>query len=251
MKHKSLNIALLLFVAVVLVACRGQYEMTDVVRSRILIDKRYDKPLDKDLEQFIMPYKAKVDSVMAPIVGQTAHYMYVDLPESPLSNLMPDILMWAANKCSVTADFAIYNVGGIRASLAEGDVTLGDIYAVAPFENLLCFVSLSGHYVKQLFEQIAEQKGQAVSREVKMRIGKDGTLKEVLISGKPIDETRYYTIATIDYVAEGNDGMTAFKHLKDKHLNANVRDVIIEYFVEKNKQGEKVSQEIEGRITIE
>ena len=142
----------------------------------------------------------------------------------------------------------------MRASLAEGDVTVGDILELAPFENKICFLTLKGTDVRELFEQIARQKGQGVSREIKLTIGKDGTLRKALIDGKDIDLQKDYRVVTIDYIAQGNDKMEAFKKKTD--LNSptdernNIRYVIMDYLKERMAKGETVSQGIEGRITI-
>ncbi len=258
---KLKKIAQTAFIGITLIvsACTSQYEMTAINRTRILIDQRFDtKTPSKEVEtaiNFLQPYKARVDSLMQPVIGQTAHYMYADIPESPLSNLLPDILMWAGKKYGETPDFAIYNIGGIRAALAEGDVTIGDIYAIAPFENKICFLTLSGKAVQQLFEEIASTKGQGVSREVKIKISKNVKLKSATIKGEPIDPSRSYRIATIDYVAQGNDNMTAFRQKTNTNQpqgdENNVRVLIIDYFKQKTQEGKKVGQQIEGRITIE
>ena len=44
----------------------------------------------------IYPYKHTVDSVMGPVVGYSAKYMTAQRPEGTLSNLLADILVWAA-----------------------------------------------------------------------------------------------------------------------------------------------------------
>lgn len=121
-------------------SCSTHYEVSSVSRSRILIDSRYDKA-DEELETFMSPYRQKVDSVMSPVVGLAARPLESHQPESPLSNLLSDILVWAGKDFGETPDFAVYNVGGIRASLAKGEVTYGDILDVAPFENRLCFLT--------------------------------------------------------------------------------------------------------------
>ena len=72
---------------------------------------------------------------MSPVVGHSAKVMIAERPESPLSNLLSDILVWAGNKYGERPDFGIYNIGGMRASLPQGEVTFGHILEVAPFEN--------------------------------------------------------------------------------------------------------------------
>ena len=241
--------------SVSVMGCSQQRTVTSVERNRILIDCSFDKDIPEEANDFIAPYKLAVDSLMSPVVGQTARYMTAQAPEGLLSNLLTDILVWAGDKYGETPDFAIYNMGGIRAALAKGDVTIGNILDVAPFENRICFVSMKGDKVTELFTQIAAKGGEGARHEVKLRVSKDGELISALVDGKAIDPERTYRIATIDYVAQGNDKMVAFKYATDVNSpngsKDNVREVIMEYFRNMTAQGKVVDSNIEGRIIIE
>lgn len=232
-----------------------QYEVSGVSRSRILIDKRYDANPDAEAAQFIAPYKHQVDSIMGPVVGKNDHFMDKDRPESELSNLLCDILVRAGKDFGEQPVFSVYNMGGIRAALAEGDVTIGDVNEMAPFENKICFLTLTGEKTLELFQQIARRGGEGVSHAVKMVITKDHKLKSVTLNGEPIDPNRSYRIATLDYLAEGNDELTAFK--SGTEVNApkanenNVRYIIMNYFREQMAQGKTVTSKIEGRVVVE
>lgn len=234
------------------VSCASHYEVANINRSRILVDNRYDKNKDAEAEKFIAPFKAKVDSIMSPVVGKTARYLDNYQPESPLSNLMADILMWGAKPFNEKPDFAVYNVGGIRASLAKGDVTYGDILDVAPFENKIYFCTLTGDKVTKLFRQMADFGGQGVSHGVEAVMDKDNKLISLKINGSEIDPNKEYRIATLDYVVEGNDRMTAFKSKtkvnSPKGTENNVRFIIISYFKEMTAQGKVVDSKVENRF---
>ena len=75
--------------------------------------------------------------------------MHADRPESDLSNLLADILVWAAKDYGESPVLGIYNMGGIRADLTKGDVTYGDVLDVAPFENKICFTTLRSCAMKR------------------------------------------------------------------------------------------------------
>lgn len=121
--------------ALLLTACSSGYKITGYERSRILIDSTYDATADKAAADFMKPYKRQVDSIMSPVVGMSAEYLYAEKPESKLSNLLADILVWSAKDYNERPDFAIYNIGGIRSSIAKGKVTYGEVLDVAPFET--------------------------------------------------------------------------------------------------------------------
>ena len=252
------DVKMVLASAVLLMAaspCAAQkYRVAKVERTRILVDKRFDVNPDVEAATFIAPYKHKVDSIMSPVVGTTAHYMAAHRPESELSNLLCDILVWAGKDFGEKPVFSVYNMGGIRSALAAGKVTIGDINDMAPFENKICFLTLTGTKVVELLQQIAMRGGEGVSHAVKMVMTKDGKLVSATINGKPIEPTASYRIATLDYLAEGNDQLVAFKSGTDvvapKQHENNVRYIIMNYFREKAAEGKAVESRMEGRIIV-
>ena len=257
--RKKLDMKMPLALAMLLLAatpCAAQkYKVAKVERTRILIDKSWDAEPDAEAAAFVAPYKNKVDSVMGPVVGTTAHPMNRHRPESELSNLLCDILVWGGKAFDEQPVFAVYNMGGIRSSLPQGKITVGDINDMAPFENKICFLTLTGEKVTELFQQIAHRGGEGLSHAVKMVITQDGHLKSVTINGEPIDPAKTYRIATLDYLAEGNDQLVAFKSgtdvLAPKQKENNVRYIIMDYFREMQKQGKSVESRIEGRCVVE
>ena len=240
--------------AVGLTACRSHYVLTGIDHQRIVVDKTYDAQPDQEAVQFLAPYKQKVDSAMGPVLGRVARDMAAERPESNLSNLLPDILLTMAADYGEHPDFAVYNIGGIRAALTKGDVTVGDVLDVAPFENKICFLSLTGEDVLELFSQIAARGGEGVSHGVSLVITADGRLLSATLHGKPVDPKATYRLTTIDYLAQGNDGMTAFK--KGTNLVApqeeknNSRVIIADYFRRMQAQGKEVDAQVEGRIVV-
>ena len=234
--------------------CRHHYEVASMQRSRILVDARYDVQPDQKVADFLKPYKHQVDSVMGPVVGRSAKYMTAKRPEGTLSNLLADILVWAGKDYGEQPDFAIYNMGGVRADLPKGTVTYGDVLDVAPFENRIAFVTLKGSDVLDLFRQIANSGGEGMSHSVRMVITGDGQLECATIHGQDINPHKDYRVATIDYLLGGTDKMSAFKQGTNvnapKETSNNTRFIIMNYFREMAKQGREVDAEIEGRITV-
>ena len=138
-----------------------------------------------------------------------------------LSNLIADVLRQAAaSVLGRPADVGLVNVGGIRNVLTEGNITTQNIYEILPFENSLCVLeilpfenslcvlTLGGADLKELCANIAARGGEGVSG-LNLIIDAEGHLLEAKVSGQAIDEGRTYTVGTIDFLAEGNDGMAA------------------------------------------
>jgi len=249
------SLALALTLSLVAMGCRSHFELKGVERTRILIDSRYDGMPNEDGALLLAPYKQKVDSVMSPVLGEVTHYMAAGRPESNLSNLLADILVWAAKDYGEEVVLGVYNVGGIRAALAQGKVTYGDVLDVAPFENKICFLTLSGEQLLELFTQIALRGGEGVSHGTQLVIDSNRKLVSARLNGHDIAPDSTYRVATIDYLAQGNDQLEAFK--KGTKLNSpqeeknNTRYIIMNYFREQTAQGRKVSAQVEGRIVVE
>lgn len=252
--RKTIILAVIAGALMTMTACRHHYEVASVERTRILIDSRWDAQPDQQALQFLAPYKHDVDSVLGPVMGHLARNMTPHRPESELSNLLPDILMWAAKDYNEQPVFAVYNVGGIRNDLTRGEVTYGDILDIAPFENKIAFLTLSGADVLELFGQIAKRGGEGVSKAVHMEITEDGQLLSATLNGEPIDPQKDYRLATIDYLVGGNDQMTAFQ--KGRNVNSpqaakdNTRFIIMDYFKAMEALGKVVDAQIEGRIVV-
>ena len=251
--RKIIKLTFIPVAALLLAACGSHYGVTSVERSRILVDNRYDAAPDAAATAFVAPYKAKVDSQMCPVVGRTARPLEKYQPESPLSNLMADILMWGGERIGEKPDFAVYNMGGIRAAYPAGEITYGDVLDVSPFENAICFCSLTGEKVIELFSQMAAYGGQAVSHGVEVVADTAGNIKSLKINGSEVVPDRKYRIVTLDYVAEGNDRMEAFKSKTDASCPDNigsVRNTVVEYFKAKTASDGAVDANVEGRFVI-
>lgn len=238
-----------------LTGCASHYELAGIQRTRVLVDNRYDATPDAGAAKFMEPFKQKVDSVMGPVVGEVDHDMVAHRPESDLSNLLADIMVWAARDYNEKVDFGVYNMGGIRAALSKGKITFGDVLDIAPFENKICFVTLSGEKLLELFSQMAHTGGEAVSHGVELVFTRDHKLKSARLHGKEIDPKASYRIATLDYLAQGNDKMEAFKSatsvVSPQESSNNTRFIIMNYFKEQTAQGKVVNAHTEGRIRVE
>jgi 2',3'-cyclic-nucleotide 2'-phosphodiesterase (5'-nucleotidase family) len=241
--------------SLLLVSCASkQFQLTGIERTRVIVDSRYDQNPDEAAVKFLEPYKHVNDSIMGPIVGTVAHNMHAARPESDLSNLLADILVWSGKDYGESPVLGIYNMGGIRADLTKGKVTYGDVLDVAPFENKICFITLTGEQILQLYAQIAIRGGEGVSHGVEIVASKDGKLLSGKLHGKEIDPAGSYRVTTVNYLLEGNDKMMAFRKGTDivspQDASNNSRFLIMKYFKEKENKGEAVDARIEGRIKV-
>lgn len=230
--------------------CSSGYSLVSVEGERVPITEAYDAGQDQAAWRILQPYQARIDSLMTPVIGHAAEKLSAYRPESPLSNLIADILCKSAEaKIGTKVDVGVMNMGGIRNILNEGEITFGSIYEICPFQNKLSVVTLKGNALMELFEQIASVHGEGLSG-ANLVISKDGKLLSARVGGKEIDLQKEYKVATIDYLAEGNDHMEAFKQAvsKTEPRDAILRDLFIEYVKQCEKKGQFIDAKVEGRI---
>lgn len=243
-----------LFLACVLFlsACHTDYQIVQVTGTRHKIDASLDSTPHDLATEYLIRFQEEVRQIQAPILGVSTQQLEANRPESPLSNLTADILRKATLKYGgEPADIGIMNMGGLRSSLPEGNITVGDVYKVFPFENKLFTLSLTGEQLLNLFQCFAAVGGQGISG-AQLVISKDGKLLKATINGETIEKSKVYRIATIDYLAEGNDGMSVLRKGIDRQLfdTLTLRQVVTEYIVEQTRNGEKIHSESDGRIQI-
>lgn len=250
-KNSVLTLSLALCFCMGLASCRSHYEVTKVAVVRTPIDESFDSSQDEAVVSLIAPYKQQLEDTMNSVVGQAEMSMDKNRPEDLLGNLIADVLRQAgARVLGHPADVGLMNIGGIRNVLTQGDITVGTVFEILPFENALCVVRIKGSQLRKLFAQIAGRGGEALSGA--RIVISHGDLLSAEVGGEPLDDNKVYTLATIDYVAEGNDGMSAIREVESKDLpdNAVLRDVFMDYVKQCTARGEKITSKKEGRVTV-
>ncbi|MBQ8864921.1 MAG: 5'-nucleotidase C-terminal domain-containing protein [Bacteroidaceae bacterium] len=193
-------------------------------------------------------YKSKVDSIVTPALGLSRKAMSAGKPESLLGNWIADVIVEGGTATGLeAADIGLVNIGSLRGEMPDGIITKGNIMQISPFDNYIVVLEMRGKDMIELMHEIAAVGGEAVSSSIRMEISPDGKLLSCTIDGKEIDPRRIYKVATIDYLAEGNDGMTALKKAVKRHdLGILTRDIMSEYVIKHRV----MDSHIEGRIKI-
>src|SRR5262249_15136366 len=132
--------------------------------------------------------------------------------ESPLGNLVAD---WM--RASVpTADAAITNSGGLRASLPAGRLTSARFYELLPFDNRETIIELSGAELRRIIEHNLQQRDSVVlvsgvrataiceNRRLRVAIRRD--------SGTQIRDHDELRVVTTDFLASGGGRVFAPRH---------------------------------------
>lgn len=180
----------------------------EVKAQLIPVDSRLDDRLDPNAEAIIKPYREKVEKMRNEVIGESPYEFGRKSPE--MLNLLSDFVMMRGEEiCGKPVDLSIMNKGGIRTDLAKGKITKGEIIDIAPFDNSVVVLEIKGKDLLDNFKVMASQDGNGVSKNV--RVLYDPNTREINsaeINGTPVDPDKTYRLATIDYLAAGNDYMS-------------------------------------------
>ncbi|MDR1516621.1 MAG: 5'-nucleotidase C-terminal domain-containing protein [Dysgonamonadaceae bacterium] len=248
MRLKLIFTALLL---VSLVSCKTFYTMGEMSGGITKMGASYDRASDKNMERLVNKYKSKLDKEMNVVIGSSSQPMDYGIPESLLTNFTSDVMKaYGDEHLEGGADIAVMNVHGHRSAMPKGNISIGNLYEIYSFDNSIAFLYLKGADLRKIFDSYAGMGGAGISSNVKLVI-ENAKVKSVTIDDKSINDNKIYKIVTLDYLADGNNGMDAFKNAVDSdYTGVTLRDVVIDYVKEQTRQGKALSSKLDGRITI-
>ncbi|MGG0716998.1 5'-nucleotidase C-terminal domain-containing protein [Robertmurraya massiliosenegalensis] len=202
--------------------------------------------------------KQVVGNTSVPLNGERED---VRSKETNLGNLIADGMVAKANE-SIPTYIAMQNGGGIRASIDEGDITLGEVLTVLPFGNNLVTLDLTGEEILAALEHSVSAPGAGGFMQVsglkfkydpEKPVGERVWYVEALTANGyeelQVDST--YRVATNAFTADGGDGYTMFKTAKDEGRISELYIVDFEVFTSYLEVHDPVSPSVEGRIIAE
>jgi 2',3'-cyclic-nucleotide 2'-phosphodiesterase (5'-nucleotidase family) len=204
---------------------------------------------DPELAALVAPYRDQMGARIGEVIGQTSEILVKGWPEGTLGNFAADALLHAARARSPEpVDMALVNNGGLRIPIPEGSITVGQMFELMPFDNMISILTLEGGQVEALAHDIARRGGAPVSG-LSFHIltaGGDMVASEIRVAGAVLDSEHLYRIAAPDYIANGGDDYQVLADaVKRSDLGVLVRDAFIEYLRERGT----IRPRIEGRIT--
>lgn len=209
--------------------------------------------MDSTIVELYTPYKNILEKDMNRVLAISENELVKDKPESLLTNFLADLLLEqgavVANSQQLNLKPAVsfFNYGGIRSTLPKGEITVGNIFELMPFENELVLLELKGDKMQAFLDYIADHGGGSVGG-VQMVIAGDKAT-EVKIGGEEITADKSYWLVTNDYVAAGGDGLEMLAE-NEQFVNTGekIRDVIIDYLEELADNNQQVNPKLDGRI---
>ena len=227
-------------------------EFAIVKMSGQIVEMNQEQGNNAEMQAFVNKYKGTLDQQMNEVLGTSSEFMQKGKPESLLTNLTSDVMKAYGDKhLKNGADVSLMNVNGHRASLPEGNLTLGNLFEVYSFDNTISFLEVKGEDLIKIFEAYARMEGAGISSNARI-VASDRKLKSATLDGKSIDKDKIYNVVSIDYLADGNNGMKALRDaVSINNTGITLRDIMIDYVREQTAQGKQISSQLDGRIIIE
>jgi 5''-nucleotidase/2'',3''-cyclic phosphodiesterase and related esterases len=245
------NYLIISLLVISLASCsRKTWTIAQATSVKIPIDSNTEQLADKSYETYLQPIKQKIDAQMNVVIGQAAETMKGHGPESLLSNFSSDVYRQAASEfLGEKVDISVVNLGGLRTVVTAGNITIGKVFELMPFENELVIVWLKGDKLNDLLQYFASMGGEGVSG-LRMEID-HGKAVNITIGGNSLDREKLYSIATNDYLVGGNDNMVQLAQ-NEKRLNTGikVRNMLLDYIKKETQRGNKIQSKLDGRIKV-
>lgn len=200
-----------------------------------------------------------IEEMKTRIVAETAAAIDGDRTicramECPMGSLIADAMLDRVRDQGV--QIAIQNGGGIRASIDAGEVTMGEVLGVLPFQNTLSTFEVTGETLLAALEngvgQIEDGAGRfpqvaGMTFTVDSAAPVGGRVSDVMVGDAPLDPATVYAVVSNNYVRNGGDGYSMFEDAANAYdFGPDLADVLAEYMA---AQG-VFTPYTDGRITV-
>ncbi|UCX04688.1 bifunctional UDP-sugar hydrolase/5'-nucleotidase UshA [Shewanella glacialimarina] len=190
---------------------------------------------DADLKQLLSYYQAKGQGQLGEVIAETDAKLEGDraIVRGEQTNL--GRLIAEAQRTKVSADFSVMNSGGVRASIAAGDISYRDVLTVQPFGNMVTLNTLTGAQVSEYLATVATfQRGSGAYAQitgVKMTVDCAASSVDISeINGETYAADGSYTFTVPSYNAAGGDGYPKLESVQTGYVDA---EVLYTYFKDK------------------
>jgi len=247
MTNKIRNRIIVPLLAITLFSCSKDFRAVSNEKKLYKMDSGYSP--DANVVSLIAPYKAKIDAQMNEIIGFSETDMQKNSPESKLGNFVADATLAEVKLVEPNANFSFFNNGGLRNSLPKGNITVGNVFELMPFENELVLLELEPDSIKSLINYLIKRNGAPVGG---LRLTSNNEIaNQILINNQTFDSEKNYFVLTSDFLAGGGDNYVFFTNpVSRKNLNLKLRDVLISYIRSQTKLSKNLNPTLDGRITI-
>lgn len=211
---------LIVFIGAGFWAC-SSYNYTSYRADRVSVDGAVRQ--DAKIDSIVAPYRDTLALEMNRVIGKSLQDMSVARPNSILGQWTADVLLRYGRDSILKGQtdlpvIAILNTGGLRASLPKGPITVGDVFKVMPFDNLVVALKLPASRLSEIEQYLRDTGGEPIAgfRIVNGKIRPDNATSD------------YFWVITSDFLANGGDRMLFFREAEEQILTGVLlRDLLL------------------------
>lgn len=189
---------------------------------------------DPVVSKIIDEYQLELEPILNEKVASTPNHYSHNTNHHPVSD-MGQLTAMIMSEIGNT-DIAIINGGGIRSGIVPGDITIGNMYEIFPFDNTLVTLDLTGAQLKQVIAHGLPpcdfRPGQFYGINVYYEYDDDGQssiTNMFLLDGTEIEMTKTYRISTLDFLVSGGDRYDFSNATNINNTRIPIRDSIIDW----------------------
>ena len=175
--------------------------------QRVLIQEEIEQ--DEAMLEFLRPYQEKGQGKLNVKIAESNGKLEGDRNVVRYQQTNLGRLIATAHMERAKADFAVMNSGGVRDSIAAGDITYKDVLTVQPFGNMVSYVDMTGKEVLDYLNVVAtkpvDSGAYAQFAGIAMSIN-NGEVTNVFIGNKQLRLDGNYRFTVPSYNAAGGDG---------------------------------------------
>ncbi|MEN2272407.1 bifunctional UDP-sugar hydrolase/5'-nucleotidase UshA [Vibrio diabolicus] len=175
--------------------------------QRVLIQEEIEQ--DEAMLEFLRPYQEKGQGKLNVKIAESNGKLEGDRSVVRYQQTNLGRLIATAHMERAKADFAVMNSGGVRDSIAAGDITYKDVLTVQPFGNMVSYVDMTGKEVLDYLNVVAtkpvDSGAYAQFAGIAMSIN-NGEVTNVFIGNKQLRLDGNYRFTVPSYNAAGGDG---------------------------------------------
>ena len=217
--------------------------ITEASGAPIIIDGTVSE--DATAKERIAELALPLDEIRNRIVAETTGMLTGDRAvcrqmECDMGNLIADAML--SRVVDQGINIALQNSGGIRADIDVGEVTMGEVLKVLPFQNTLSTFQITGDILMEALENGVSQhedgagrflqiSGMTMTVDLSMETG--NRVSEVMIGGEALDLGKTYNAVSNNFVRNGGDGFGMFTDAENAYdFGPDLADVTAEYISE-------------------
>jgi 2',3'-cyclic-nucleotide 2'-phosphodiesterase (5'-nucleotidase family) len=160
---------------------------------------------------------------MNQVIAQAEVDFINQRPNGNLGFLVADILLEKGKEILPNENvICLINTGGLRAPISKGNVLLGDVFKLMPFDNQFTLVKMPANSINDIKEYLKKSGGEPISG---FKIVQDSIFNGQNETWKTED----FWVVTSDFLINGGDNMNFFQQkLEVKNPSLLLRNVILE-----------------------